>query len=159
MKSLVSCLMALIFLTLPCFALEVDQESQNERSFGSLEKSLLIPGWGQLAEKKYLKGAAFLSAEIFCLYKVFAHNHKGNENYRLYKAAENVDDAVKYRELTERYDKRRNAFILAAAGVWALNLIDMYVIVKNKKKGNESVSLKLQSCGDRILGLALTVRF
>jgi hypothetical protein len=111
--------------------------------FNSLQKSLLIPGWGQIAEKRYLEGALFLSAEIFCFYKVFSYNHKGNYYYNHYKKADNVSDAVKYRGLTENYDIKRNKFLLAAAGVWIINLIDAYSIVRNKEKKRKSVNLKL----------------
>ena len=118
------------------------KDTPKETRFTSLHKSLLIPGWGQFAEKRWLEAALFLSAEVFALYKVFDANHKGNQYYDKYKEADNVDDAVKYRELTEKYDTSRNQYILAAIGVWALNLIDIYFIVKNKKKNNLRLTLK-----------------
>jgi len=136
----------LISLLPPCWS--QTEESQVRASpankLNSLQKSLLIPGWGQIAEKRYLEGALFLSAEIFCLYKVFSYNHKGNYYYNHYKKADNVSDAVKYRGLTEDYDTKRNKFLLAAAGVWVINLIDAYSIVRNKEKKRKSVNLKLE---------------
>ena len=70
--------------------------------------------WGlpQIAEKRYIEGVLFLSAEIFCFYKIFSYNHKGNSYYDKYKKADNVSDAVKYRGLTENYDTKRNKFLL-----------------------------------------------
>ncbi|MGD2295733.1 MAG: DUF5683 domain-containing protein, partial [Candidatus Aminicenantes bacterium] len=144
LKHFASCVLMLALLSIPCLALDVEEESPGEKTFDALQKSLLIPGWGQLAEKRYLEGAFFLSAEIFCLVEVFANNNKGKKNYRLYRDAESVDEAVKYRGLTEKYDKRRNAFILAAAGVWAVNLIDIYLILKNKKDKKGGVGVKLE---------------
>ena len=102
-KCILVFLLALLLFSLSCFAFEDGQDNSKDRSFDALQKSLLIPGWGQFAEKKYLKGAVFLSAEIYCLYKIFENNHRGNENYLLYKEAGNVDDVLKYRELTEKY--------------------------------------------------------
>jgi len=77
----------------------------------SLQKSLLIPGWGQAAEKHCVEAVLFFSSEIFCLYKVFSYNHRGNEYYMLYQKADNREDAARYRRLTENYDTKRNKFL------------------------------------------------
>jgi hypothetical protein len=120
------------------------EESSARPSFGSLEKSLLLPGWGQMAEKRYVEAAVFLGSEIFCLAKVFSHNHKGNRYYSLYKEADNEADAIKYRGLTEKFDTKRNQYLLAALGVWAVNLIDIYVIVKGKQSKQKSMRFRLE---------------
>jgi hypothetical protein len=142
-----------------CFSFQTGEEAAEERSFDSLQKSLLIPGWGQFAEKKYIDGAVLLSAEIFCLYKVFENNHRSNKNYDLYKAAGNVEDTVKYRNLTEKFDRRRNAFILGALGIWAVNLIDIYVIVKNKKNKDKNFNIQLESGENKTPGFTLSLNF
>jgi hypothetical protein len=125
----------------------------------SLQKSLLIPGWGQIAEKRYIEGALFLSVEIFCFYKIFSYNHKGNDYYNLYKKADNVSDAIKYRDLAEKYDKRRNSFILAAAGAWIINLIDIYIIVKRKDKKERNIRLNFKLNENKDLALTFTYSF
>lgn len=158
-KSILLCFLAFLLFSLSCFASEDGEDASKDRSFDALQKSLLMPGWGQFAEKKYLEGAAFLSAEIFCLYKIFENNHRGNENYILYKAAINIEDSVKYRDLTEKYDRKRNAFILAAVGIWAVNLIDIYVIVKNKKNKDKNFKIQLESGENKTLGVTLSYRF
>ncbi len=148
-----------LFFSLSCFASEDGEDTSKDRSLNALQKSMLMPGWGQFAEKKYLEGAAFLSAEIFCLYKIFENNHRGNENYILYEAAGNVDDVVKYRDLTEKYDRKRNVFILTAVGIWAVNLIDIYVIVKNKKSKDKNFKIQLESGENKTMGFTLSYRF
>lgn len=125
----------------------------------SLQKSLLIPGWGQMSEKKYLEGVLFLSVEIFCFYKIISYNHKGNYYYSEYKKADNVSDAVTFRELTENYDTRRNKFFLAAAGVWAINLIDTYIIIRNKEKKRRSLNLKLEHNENKDLAFIISYSF
>jgi hypothetical protein len=134
---------------------DTSQESQTEAGLSSLKKSLLVPGWGQLAEKRYVEGAFFLGAEVFCIYQIFHNSRKGNTYYSKYREADNVADAVRYRELTEDYDKKRNIFILAAIGVWAVNLLDIYVIVKKKEK--QKLKLQLQSVDHK--GMAVTLHF
>lgn len=155
-----------IFLCLSAFLgspLRAVQEQENgdaeEKGMASLKKSLLLPGWGQLAERHTLEGVAFLAADVFCLVKVLDNNHKGNENYRLYKKADSVEDAIGYRELTETYDRRRNLYLLAAAGVWAVNLIDIYVILKKKENKKETISLKIEHGEYKRMAVTLSCRF
>jgi len=129
------------------------------KSLGSLEKSLLIPGWGQLSEKRYIEGVLFLAAEAFCLYGIFLNDHAGNRNYSLYKKAETMDDAVRFRQLAEKFDARRNRFLLAAAAVWAVNLVDITLIVKSKTQRDKSFSLRIQGGQHQILSITARCRF
>ena len=155
-------ILTIIFLCLPCYS-QVKKEKEKEEpvvtKINSLQKSLLIPGWGQIAEKKYPEGLLFLSAEIFCLYKVFSYNHKGNKYYDLYKKAGDVSNAIQYRDLTEKYDTRRNKFILAVAGIWVINLIDMYFIVRNKEKKQKKLKLEIKHNENKELVFTLSYSF
>jgi hypothetical protein len=153
-------LFSLAFSFFPCAGQEVaPEESPPEKKFTSLHKSLLLPGWGQLAEKRYIEGVLFLSAEIFALYKVFSYNHKGNTAYAQYKDATSVDDAVRHRQMTEDYDKKRNQYLLVAAGIWVINLIDIYLIMRNKDKKGKNLRLKLESGKNKSLALTVSYRF
>ena len=160
-NKIVISLLIIIFLCIPCFGQDkkVKEEISPKSKFTSLQKSLLIPGWGQFAEKRYLKGVLFLSAEIFCIYKIFSNNHKSNDYYDRYKAADNTTDAVNYRELTEKYDIRRNKFLLAAAGIWIINLIDIYIIVKKKEKKSGNLKLKLEHNENKTLFFTISYSF
>jgi len=147
--------------SITCFSQEVEVEKRtlNSNKISSLQKSLLIPGWGQIAEKKYIEGVLFLSVEIFCFYKIFSYNHKGNDYYNLYKKADNVSDATEYRDLAEKYDTRRNRFILAAAGVWIINLIDIYIIVKKKDKKERNLRLNFKLNENKDLAFTISYSF
>jgi len=129
------------------------------RALGPLEKSLLLPGWGQLSEKRYLEGVLFLAAEAAALAGVLVNDHRGNENYALYQKAQTLDEAVRTRRLTEKYDARRNQLLLAAAAVWAANLIDIALIVKKKGTEKESFSLRIGCGTNHHLGLTARCRF
>lgn len=98
----------------------------------ALERSLLFPGLGQLGEKQYLKAALFGGAEIFCLAQVLILIGKGNDAYRNYRDAGDAAAVAEYRAQTEKYDKQRNTAILAAAGVWVLNMVDILIYAKKK---------------------------
>ncbi len=160
-KPIISFSILLLFISLPC--LSQDRENKEgispEIKFTSLQKSLLIPGWGQITEKRYIEGVLFLSAEIFCIYKIFSYNHKGNDYYNLYKKTDNVIDATEYRGLTEKYDTRRNRFILVAAGVWLVNLIDIYFIVKKKGKKERNLRLNFKLNENKDPALTFTYSF
>lgn len=159
-KSLIVCFFA-IYMIIPSFAYDQNEneELSRDNKFSSLQKSLILPGWGQLTEKRYFEGALFLSAEIFCLYGVFSNNHKARGYYKKYKEANSVEDAVKFRDFTEKYDIRRNKFILAAVAVWAVNLIDIYVIVRNKKKKQQKLKIKLESGENKKLAFTISYSF
>ena len=146
---------------MPCFsqAEKGKEKSEPAGQLTSLQKSLLIPGWGQIAEKRYFEGILFLSAEVFCLYKTLSYNHKGNYYYERYRIADNVSDAVRYRELTEKYDVKRNKLILASAGIWAINLVDIYFIAKNKEKRSKSLKLKIKHNEAKDLALTISYSF
>ena len=105
----------------------------------ALERSLLFPGLGQLGEKQYVKAALFAGAEIFCLVEVVIFMSKGNDAYGHYRDAADPAAVVEFRRLTEKYDRRRNTAILAAAGVWVLNMIDIFVFAKKKYGKNAAV--------------------
>ena len=150
-----------LFSPLTCFSQdeEGEKETLNPKKNSSIQKSLILPGWGQISEKRYIEGVLFLSIEIFCFYKIFSYNHKGNDYYDLYKKADNVSDATHYRDLTEKYDTRRNRFILAAAGVWIINLIDTYFIVKKKDKKKKNLRLKFKLNENKDLAFTISYSF
>jgi len=151
----------LLFTSLTCFSQneEPKKGTLNPKKISSLQKSLLLPGWGHITEKRYLEGILFLSEEVICLYKVISYNHKSNDYYSLYKNADNVSNAIEYRELTEKYDTKRNRFILAAAGIWIVNLIDIYFIIKKKDKKERNLKIKLEHNENKDLAFTITFSF
>ncbi|MBN1271664.1 MAG: hypothetical protein JXB26_05280 [Candidatus Aminicenantes bacterium] len=130
-----------------------------EKSLSSLQKSLLVPGWGQLAEKRIFEGVFFLGSEIFCFYKFFNQNHKGNYYYEKYKNAAGLEEAVRFRELTEKHDTLRNKFLLAAAGIWVLNLVDIFLIVKSREGDEKEFSIRFFHGGQKDISLRFSYRF
>ncbi len=113
------------------------------KGLGPLEKSLLLPGWGQISEKRWLEGVFFMAAEAFCIVGALRQNKLGNSVYLAYRAAANQPDAVRLRQETEKRDSRRNQYLLAGAAVWALNLLDIHLIVRGKEGAAKVLSLRL----------------
>jgi len=162
-KGVILILMILFAGSLICYGQEPEPENTTEEtgqtSFTSLHKSLLWPGWGQLSEKKYIEGILFSAAEAFCVVEILINNYKGNQEYKLYKDADNVQDAIKYRRSTERYDTRRNQFMLAAVGVWIINLVDMYFIFKGKKNEDKKLAVGISTSSTAKISLVITYCF
>jgi hypothetical protein len=153
---------ALLLAALPLAAQEAGRPREAapaKRGFGPLEKSLLIPGWGQTAEGRYLEGLLSFGLEAYCVIKALHENSLGNEAYLLYQASSTVEDAARYRADTESRDTRRNRFLLAGAAVWALNLLDVYLIVRGKTKAAPSLSLKIRSDETHALMVMAGCRF
>lgn len=127
-------LLLALALAASCAPLRAEEEkpAQDPRLRKALAASLLFPGLGQLREKQVLKAALFASAEAACLALVALHAHRGQAAYHRYGEAGSVEAAVLWRRETERHDRRRNAAIAAAAGVWALNLADILRTVKKR---------------------------
>lgn len=154
-------LLAAGLLTSPVWAQEQDLGKAPETPPGlsSLQKSLLIPGWGQIVEKRYFKGIAFLAAESLCLYQILRNNGRGNKAFESYKKAGSVADAIKQRSLTETYDRRRNIFMLAGSCVWALNLLDMVLIRRGRERGNADLKAVVGGPHGQEMALSFSVRF
>ena len=136
----VALLLAVVIVAGPAALRAEDLKPEDGRLRKALERSLLFPGLGQLYEKQYLKGAILASAELFCLAAVVINAHKGNDAYWRYRGATTPEDAVKWRGETVRLDRRRNTAVLAAAGVWILNMVDIFVYAKGKYGREKSLA-------------------
>jgi hypothetical protein len=133
-------LLLLALLAGPGMARAEEKKPEDPRLRKALERSLLFPGLGQLYEKQYLKAALFAAAEVACLALVAVNVGRGNDAYWGYRGAASEADAVARRRDTERYDRRRNTAILAAAGVWVLNMADIFVHAKGKYGRGKAVA-------------------
>ncbi len=137
-----------------------DKTPEDARLRRALKMSLLFPGLGQLSEKQYAKAVLFSAAEIFCLVQVVANARKGNSAYWKYRTAATVGDAVEWRSETERLDRRRNTAILAAAGVWVLNMVDIFVHAKKKYGREKSLAFHpFYHHENQAYGAGITCRF
>jgi hypothetical protein len=126
----------------------------------ALERSLLFPGLGQLGEKQYVKAALFGGAEILCLAQVLIFMGKGNSAYDDYRNATDPAAVIEFRSLTEKYDKQRNTAILAAAGIWVLNMIDILVFAKKKYGKKAAVGFQpYYSHENKTIGAGLRLHF
>ncbi|MHB8054320.1 MAG: hypothetical protein ACYDH3_03640 [Candidatus Aminicenantales bacterium] len=151
----------LVAILAPAVSADVGEKSPPAPRFGPLEKSLLFPGWGQISEHRVLKGAAFAAAELALLAGAIHYNGRGNSAYDVYRSAGDAASAVHFRRLVERNDGRRNACLLAAAAVWAVNLLDIHLLVNRKDPGlsPRSFTVGITHGPTREICLSLACRF
>ncbi len=133
----------IIIFSLTCIQLINPENKRNNVTTDkrALEKSLLFPGWGQIHEKQYLKGGLFIAAEVIAIAGMVINNNKGNDSYINYRMAEVGNEAVMWRKETEKFDKRRNLFIVAGIGIWIANMVEIYIFNKRKNKKRVKISL------------------
>ena len=103
--------------------------------------SVIYPGWGQIRSEQYGRGILFAGAELVSLVGLFVRDIQYNravDDYNAartsYLGAEYIGDAVyHYDRMNEKWDDAerlhnyRNAFLGAAIGIWAINIIDMAI--------------------------------
>jgi hypothetical protein len=153
-------LLLAVLLSGPFLLRTEEKKPEPDRLRQVLEKSLLFPGLGQLAEKQYAKGAVFAASEIACLMLVVINARRGNNAYREYRDARSTSTAVEWRQQAERFDRRRNTAILAGAGVWVCNMVDIFIFAKKKYRQNESVAFHpFYNHENQAIGAGCTCRF
>ncbi|NIM19910.1 MAG: PEGA domain-containing protein [Candidatus Latescibacteria bacterium] len=124
------------------FSPENQQVELFSKRFGSLVRSLLIPGWGQLANGEYLLGVETMlgSAAIGTVwYGAYTDYIDERDRYRFFKsAASNATteaDFIRYSELQWRSSRltnaqRRHMLEVAALGGWMYvgNLVETFLV-------------------------------
>lgn len=112
-------------------------EEKEKKVDKSVSLVLFIPGLFQFRHRQYIKGIMFLGAFSGCVAGAIASNNNGNHWYERYKRSLNVDDIVRYREITEQRFKTRNFFIAGIFTVWLVHLLDVKLF-KSPKTGVKS---------------------
>ncbi|MFN8258373.1 MAG: DUF5683 domain-containing protein [Bacteroidales bacterium] len=112
----------------------------NSAGFAPIWRSGLVPGWGQLYKNQKGKGYVML-AGTGALWGCIAYTQfKYIQNYndaQLYKGSNN-DYYLTYKENYEKWEKRRNTFLIGYSVYWALNIVD--VVVSKPKKSSSYIS-------------------
>ncbi len=108
---------------------------------------LLFPGLPQLKQGKIVKGIFLAGSFTAFLAGALVENQVGYHYYDLYREATSKEDAVYYREKTQGSFRRRNYFILAAALVWTVHIIDLKISSRRKIKIRGKVEKNSASLG------------
>ncbi len=93
-------------------------------------RSIIIPGWAQLYQKRPAIGIGMLAAEGLSLAGAFYFHSKYQENITLSNEAYKIDFKQEYRDRADNYSTISNICIGAAVGVYIYSIIDAFTSKK-----------------------------
>ncbi len=92
-----------------------------------LFKSMLVPGWGQYSNGRFIKGSLILALESYIIYRALDNSRKADDWRARWQAAE--DDALRSQYFNEyvTYRDNRNGNLWMLAGTIFISMFDAYV--------------------------------
>ena len=107
-------------------------EPQKKSPTGAMIRSVLIPGWGQLYTKHYVKGGLIFCLESGLVLSAIIEDKKARDVYQR-----------NYKEYLDRID-RRNGYIWWTVGLIAFSMIDAYVDAHLFNFDEEEITLSIE---------------
>lgn len=135
-----------------------DVKSQNPTV--ALFKSMLVPGWGQVGNKKYVKAVIFAGLESLAFGAYWHYRTKTDDARTAFEAAESGNLAGLYTEY-ENARKERNRFAWYTGSLIFIAMFDAYVDAHlvHFPKRDQSISLKMVPTEKAGPGLAISYNF
>jgi tetratricopeptide (TPR) repeat protein len=110
--------------------------------------SLILPGSGQLKQKKYFRSIFFLGGTSYFFIKSLNYKKKYDDKYDEYKNEINPLKIIDIKKKVNDYDDKYRLNSYITAGLWILNCVDTIVFPKRKKNiqisGNQKYDIKLE---------------
>ncbi len=107
---------------------------QKQEPIANIVKSSILPGYGQFAAKKSLKGLIFTTTALTTIGGGIYFLRQSNQKYDKYKSADNIDDIEKYFDGSEKLLKTSRTYFGIGVAIWALNIIDAYFSTNSYNK-------------------------
>jgi hypothetical protein len=93
----------------------------------ALFKSLLVPGWGQIGNHRYVKAAFFIAVEGSCIASAIHFNRQFNDAKRLYESTETIAERNRRYPDLDQKRKSRNKWLWYAGIATFVSMFDAYV--------------------------------
>jgi hypothetical protein len=93
----------------------------------ALFKSMFVPGWGQLGNRRYTKAFIFAGLETWFIASAVHYGGQANEAKSNYESATDQDSQWDYYSLYDNKRKNRNKFIWFAGLTAFVSMFDAYV--------------------------------
>ncbi len=119
---------------------------------GAVFRSLLVPGYGQLARGERVKGAIVFGAEVALLGTALAFHLAGDAANARYSAQPN--DAIgpqSWRALADSRHHVRDVLLFGASALWAASIADAFL---GGRRGTPALELAIRSDERRLAPLA-----
>lgn len=119
---------------------------ETTRSYGSagLWRSAIIPGWGQMYKKQYVKGGLILALQVGTIAGLVVAENQRSAYISKANATFDPEAIAFYRNKANHFKNIRNGFIIGASAVYVYNLIDAVAArghMRYKKPGAKKSNL------------------
>ncbi len=128
---------------------------------GALFKSMVIPGWGQFGNHKYVKGVVFFAADAWFISRAIKYRKDARDYRKLYEGATEVYLRNDYYSQYKDSKDRRNKFTWFAVITSFVSMFDAYVDAHlsgypgEKLHKNVELSVQPQDSGGVLASLSL----
>ena len=131
-----------------------------QKPTAALLKSMLVPGWGQVGNKKYIKAVIFAGLESLAFGTYWHYRTKTSDAREAFESAGLNEQGMLFREY-ENARSERNRFAWYTGSLIFISMFDAYVDAHlvHFPKRDESISLKLVPREDARPALALSYNF
>ena len=142
------------------FAERSPDSTKTQNPTTALFKSMLVPGWGQFGNKKYIKAVIIAGLETLSFATYWHYRTKTSDARKAFLAA---DETLKPTLYTEYENARndRNRYAWYTGSLIFISMFDAYVDAHlvNFPKGDKSISLKFVPAENAPATLALSYSF
>jgi len=127
-------------------------------------KSMVFPGWGHFAVKKYIRGEILLSLEVIFLGTAFYYYDQAMDNYDKYKEADYIVDVNKYYQKAQQPYRYSQTFLALGLITWLYSIYDTIQVTKGYnvelwEKLNDKYYKETTSVGFSVYPVGLGIRF
>jgi hypothetical protein len=93
----------------------------------ALFKSVVVPGWGQLGNRRYFKAALFAGLETWFIFSAVNYGREASDFRRRYEEAETTTLRNQYYQLYDDRRDKRNQFLWFTGLTIFISMFDAYV--------------------------------
>ncbi|KAA3633168.1 MAG: hypothetical protein DWP97_09720 [Calditrichaeota bacterium] len=135
----------------------------NQQPTKALFKSMFIPGWGQVGNKRYIKGLCFFAFDVWMISKALDHKKKARDFWNQYEESETISEKNYYYNLYSGEKDERNKFTWYAVITSFIAMFDAYVDAHLSgfpaKHDNNKFSLDIDKTEDYDTKISLNLSF
>jgi len=123
------------------------EKSLSQNPTAALFKSLLVPGLGQIGNRRYVKAALFMGLDAWFVGSAIHYGRQASDFRRQFESSTIPSDRNEYYDLYLDRKSKRNKFTWYAVIVTFISMFDAYVdahlsgFPKKEKEGRVSVNL------------------
>jgi len=147
--------------SIPVYVNQIDTTiAKSVSPTGALFKSMFVPGWGQLSNKKYLKAGVIITLEAMLIYNIVRYSDKTTRAEDDYKSADVDQKAILFNRFQD-YEDLRNLNSWYLGTLVFLSMFDAFVDahLANFPKKNEGFSLEFLPPGEKNIAVRLSYSF